>query len=153
MKFLTPTPSTPKSLPWGMTQAMEWKSCLMFYITFICKKTHRIRFKIFEIDFVIEIKCYLTFWSLSRGGDPKNVPLTLPYIWVTHSPNLVKFRKIKFLTPQYPQVPPWGMIQATECKFRLICYISSICEKTHKAWFKIIEIDFVTKILWYFTCN
>ena len=51
--------------------------------------------QIFEIDFVIEIKWYLTFWPLSRapGGRARNsLMLHAPYMWVTHTQNLVEFR-------------------------------------------------------------
>ena len=46
--------------------------------------------------------------------------------------------------PRYPKVPPLGMTQAAEWKFRLICYISFICEEIHKVWFK---------NLWNWLCN
>ena len=50
-----------------MTQATEWKSHLIcFYLSFV--RTHtKFGIKIFEIDFVIEIKWYLTFWPLPRA--------------------------------------------------------------------------------------
>ena len=44
--------------------------------------------------------------------------------------------------PQHPQVPPLGHDQATELKSRSICFISFICENTHKFGTKIFEIDF-----------
>ena len=51
------TPSAPKSDPWGMTQAKEWKSRLICFVSFICENMHTVWYeKIFEIDFVIEIK-------------------------------------------------------------------------------------------------
>ena len=42
--------------------------------------------KISEIDLVIEIKCYLTFWSLPRapGGGPKKCEIANP-VYVTNS--------------------------------------------------------------------
>ena len=46
--------------------------------------------------------------------------------------------------PPPPQVPPLGMIQGHKWKSRLICYISFICEKIHKVWFK---------NLWNWLCN
>ena len=54
--------------------------------------------------------------------------------------------KIKFLTPQHPQVPNPGacMTEGTEWKSRLICFISFICEKTHKV---------LIKNLWNRLCN
>ena len=95
----------------------------------------------------------LNFWHLSKvpgGGDQKIVPVHVPFMWVTHTPNLVEFRKKKNLTPnppRYPQVPPLGMTQAAEWKSCLICYISFICEKIHKVnGLKTFEIDFVIQI-------
>ena len=45
-----------------------------------------------------------------------------------------------------PQVPPLGMTQGADWKSRLICYISSICEKIQKFGLKIFEIDFVIQV-------
>ena len=55
--FYPPAPhNTPKSRPWGMTQADEWKSPSdMFYIFHLWEDTQTFGLKIFEIDFVIEI--------------------------------------------------------------------------------------------------
>ena len=45
-------------------------------------------------------------------GDPKMAPVHVPFMLVTHTPNLVEFPGEIFLTPQppryprYPQVPP-----------------------------------------------
>ena len=39
-------------------------------------------------------------------------------------------------TPSAPKSHPWGMTQATELKFRLICFVSFICENIHKVWYK-----------------
>ena len=100
--------------------------------------------------------CHMTmfrkfnFWPLPKapgGGDPKIVPVHVPFMWVTHTQNLVEFRKKKSFTPnppRYPQVPPLGLTQAAEWKSRLICYIYFICEKIHKVWFK---------NLWNWLCN
>ena len=44
----SPTPhGTRKSDPWGMTQATEWKSRLICFISFISEKTHKVWFKKF----------------------------------------------------------------------------------------------------------
>ena len=45
--FFDPTTphGTPKSHPWGMTQAAKWKSRLICFISFICEKTHKVWFK------------------------------------------------------------------------------------------------------------
>ena len=75
--FLTPlvTPRAPKSHSWGMTQATEWKSCLICFVSFICENTHKVWYKNLEIDFVIEIKWYLTIWLCHRapGGGVKKM--------------------------------------------------------------------------------
>ena len=94
----------------------------------------------------------LNFWPLPKatgGGDPKTVPVLVPFMWVTNTPNLFEFRKKFFWPPPppppgYPQVPRLGMTQAAEWKSRLICYISFICEKNHKVLFK---------NLWKWLCN
>ena len=36
----------------------------------------------------------------------------------------------------YSTSHPWGMTQVTEWKFRLICFMSFICENTNKVWYK-----------------
>ena len=47
-----------------------------------------------------------------------------------------------FDSPKHPQVPPRGMTLATEWKFCSICFLSFICENTHKEFgIKIFEID------------
>ena len=51
---------------------------------------------------------------------------------------------LKFLNPQHPKSHPLGMTQATEWKFSLICFISLICENTHKVCYK---------HLWNWLCN
>ena len=78
------TPYAPKSDTWGMTQATELKSRL---ISFICEKKHKVGIKIFENDFVIEIKWYLTFWPLPRapGGGEKIAIARLIYVSNSHT--------------------------------------------------------------------
>ena len=49
------TPSAPKSHPLGMTQLTELKSCLICFVSFICENTHKVWYKIFEIDMLTEI--------------------------------------------------------------------------------------------------
>ena len=43
-----------------------------------------------------------------------------------------------FDSPKHPQVPPRDMTLATECS---ICFLSFICENTHKVWYKIFKIE------------
>ena len=49
-------------------------------------------------------------------------------------------------TPSAPKSHPWGMTQTTEWKSRLICFVSCICESTHKVWYKNLEIDMLTEM-------
>ena len=93
----------------------------------------------------------LFFWprpKASGGGDPKNCAGACAiHVSNSHTKSGWISRKKKFLTPNpppYPQVPPLGMTQVAGWKYRLICYISFICEKIHKVWFK---------NLWNWLCN
>ena len=78
-KYFWPPLGIPKALkahPWGMTQGTEWKSRLICFVSFICENKHtKFGKNIFEIDFVIEIKWYLTFRPLLRalGGRAKKM--------------------------------------------------------------------------------
>ena len=77
------TPSAPKSHPWGMTQGTVW---YVLYLSFV--RTHKkFGIKIFEIDFVIEIKWYFTFWPLPRapGGRAKKKLYVARPIHVSYS--------------------------------------------------------------------
>ena len=72
-----------------------------------------------------------------RGWGPKKLCCCMSH-WcklITHQIWL-NFGKQFFLdhsTPHStPKSDPWGMTQARELKSRLICFISFICEKTHK---------------------
>ena len=115
-----------------MIQAAEWKSRLICYISLICEKIHKVWFKILW-------NWFNDIWPFGPSpgpmgeGNQKMVPLHMPYLIVTHTPNLVELQKKKFFDPQWY---PWRMTEAAKWKSRLICFISFICEKTHKVWFK-----------------
>ena len=67
-------PSSPNSHPWVKTQATKQKSCLICFISFICEKKYKVRFKIFLIDFA-KSSSYTEFvWISSNGleGDSVN---------------------------------------------------------------------------------
>ena len=87
-----PSP-TPEAWPRWQNENLVW---YILYLSFV--RTHpKFGIKIFEIDFVIEIKWYLTFWPRPRaqgGWAKKNLPLHAPFMWVTQSPNLVEFRQM-----------------------------------------------------------
>ena len=108
-------PSSPKSHPLSMTQVTEWKSYLIFIISFICEKTHKVWFK--------NLWNWLCNWSLMifdllapnqglRWWGPKHC-VTACAIHVSNSHTKfgwISEKKI-FLTPQPPcisQVQPLG---------------------------------------------
>ena len=108
-------PRYPQVPPLGMTQAAEWKSHLICYISFICEKIHKVWFKnlwnwLCNSDLIIFD--LLASPQGPRGWGPqKMVPLHMPFVLVTHTPNLVEFRKNFFWPhkpPRYHQVPPLG---------------------------------------------
>ena len=77
-KKLTPlsTPKRPEVPPLGHDQKKQNENPIwhVLYLSFV--RTHtKFGIKIFEIDFVIEIKWYLTFWPLPRapGGGAKKM--------------------------------------------------------------------------------
>ena len=86
----------------------------------------------------------INFWPLPKapgGRDPKNCARACA-IHVNNSlnntPNLVEFRKKKFYPPTPHCSPNWAWSRQSNENpvWRLICYISFICEKIHKVWFK-----------------
>ena len=88
---MVPPSPTPGAWPRRPNKNPVW---YILYLSFVRRHT-KFGFKIFEIDFVIELKWYLTIWPLPRaqgGGSNKNVPLHAPFMWATHTPNLVGFR-------------------------------------------------------------
>ena len=133
-----------------MTQATEWKSRLICFISFNCEKTHKVWLK--------NLWNWLCDWDLMifdlprapGGGDQKNCAVACAIdVSYSHTRSGWITEKNFFLTTQptphgTPKSDPWGMTQAREWKSRLICFISFICEKTHKVWFK---------NLWNWLCN
>ena len=149
IKFLTP--STPKSHPWGMTQATEWKSRLICFISFNCEKTHKVWFKnlwnwLCDWDLMI---FYL--WPLPRapgGWDPKNCVVACAIdVSYSHTKSGWISEKNFFLTTQPPTVPPsptpgaWPR-QRNENPVWYDLYLSFVRRHT-KFGLKIFEIDFV----------
>ena len=83
---LVPPSPIPGAWPRWQNKNPVW---YVLYLSFV--RTHtQFGIKIFEIDFVIEIKWYLIFWPLPRapGGGAKKNWLRVPFMWVTHTPNL-----------------------------------------------------------------
>ena len=90
---------TPKSDPWGMNQATEWKSRLICFISFICEKAHKVWLKNlwnWLCNWILMIFNYI--WPFGpylgpQGAVPKKkVPLHTLFMWATHTPNLFEFR-------------------------------------------------------------
>ena len=144
-------PRYPKSHPWGMTQATEWKSSLICFISLNCEKTHKVWFK--------NLWNWLCDWDLMifdllappqgpRGLGPKKLCRCMCH-WcklLTHQIWL-NFGKKIFLTTQPPTVPPsptpgaWPR-QRNENPVWYVLYLSFVRRHT-KFGLKIFEIDFV----------
>ena len=89
----------------------------------------------------------LSFWPLPKapgGRDPKNCAGACAiHVSNSHTKSGWISKKKKFWPPP-PPPPPHGtpkshlraMTQAAEWKSHPICFISFICEKIHKVWFK-----------------
>ena len=74
-------------------------------------------------------------------GTKTIVSLYVRFMWVTHTPNLVEFRKQFFGPPNTlctPKIQPLEHDSADWIKILTDMFygISFICEKTHKVWFK-----------------
>ena len=146
-KLMFLNPSFPKSNPWGMTTATEWNLVNMFSIFYLWD--NKVWYKnrnlmIFELltsskghQFDHSMKILLTFCSTRH---PRRFDTPHDHIW--------KYLLIPW-AHQRPKVTPWGMTRVTEWKSSLICFVSFICENTHKFGIKIFVIDMVTKINWY----
>ena len=137
-----------------MTQATEWKSPLICFISFNCEKTHKVWLKNlwnWLCDRDLMIFDLLAPPQGPRGWGSKKLcccmchwcKLLTHQIWLNFG---TKFFFDHSTPPPHgtPKSDPWGMTQATEWKSCLICFISFICEKTHKVWFK---------NLWNWLCN
>ena len=96
------TPSAPKSHTWAWPR---WQNenpvWYVLNLSFLRKHT-MFCIKIFEIDFVIEMKWYLLKWNdiwpfprAPGGWANKYLPLHAPFMWVTLTPNL-KFRPMVY---------------------------------------------------------
>ena len=137
--------SHPRAWPWQKNEnSVQYVFCLLFVRTYT-----NFGIKIFEIDMLMIfdlltwpqghqfdpwMKILLAFCS---AGHPRRFDIPHDHVW-----------KKKFFdalgTPSVPKSHPWGMTQGTEWKSRLICFVSFICENTHKVWYK---------NLWNWLCN
>ena len=123
----------------GMTLATEWIFCSICFLSFICESTHKVWYKNLWNWHVNDIwprpkvtiltlgwKCYLHF-----------VLLVIPDDLICY---ITMFKKKLFdplgTHPQCPKVPPLGHDPGDRIKSHLICFVSFICENTHKIWYK-----------------
>ena len=131
-KFNFWPPAPLKSHPWGITQATEWKSSLICFISFICEMTHRVWLK--------NLWNWLCNWNLIIFDllvPPKGLRGQGPFMWVTHTPNCVEFQKNWIVDPfNPPPPPPPPPPSLTHQIWFNLCFVSFICEKTRKVWFK-----------------
>ena len=121
-----------------MTLATVWKFCSISFLSFICENTHKVWYKnlwnwhVNDFDLTprspvltLGWKCYLHF-----------VLLVIPVELICY---MTMFEKKMVWSPGYPQcskVPPLGHDPGDRIKSRLICFVSFICENTHKIWYK-----------------
>ena len=136
LKFLTPP--APRSPTPGHDLATEWKFCSICFLSFICESTHKVRYKdlwnwhfndIWPCPKVTSLtlgwNCYLHF-----------ILLVIPVDLICY---MTMFKKKIVWPPGYPQcpkVPPLGHDSGDRIKIPMICFVSFICENTHKIWFK-----------------
>ena len=164
--WATPVPQSPTPGAWPRRQK---KSCLIFLILSFVRTHTKFGIKIFEIDFVIEIKWYLTFWPLPRapgGGAKRKFYIARPihvsnshtkFSWISSNGlggDSITDRqqgRIDFcpLVPPSPTPRAWPRRQ-NKNPFWYVLYLSFV--RTHtKFGIKIFEIDFVIEIKWYLT--
>ena len=65
-----------------------------------------------------------------------SVLLVIPVDLIYHMTMFENFFFDPLGTTSAPESHPWGITQGTELKSYLICFVSFICEKTHKVWYK-----------------
>ena len=123
IKFLTP--STPK---WGMTQATEWKSCLICFMSFICekRKRHKVWFNNLW-NWHLMIFDHLVPPQGPRERGPKNGAIACA-IQVSNSHTKSGWISENIFLPPpppptVPQVPSLGHDPGDRMKSHLISYI------------------------------
>ena len=155
-------PVTQSPTPGAWAAWPRWQNenpvCYVLNLSFVRIHT-KFGVKIFEIDFVIEIKWYLTLPQGPRGVGQKIFAVACSihvssshtkFGWISSNGlwgDSMSYRRrgiIWFLTPKHPQAQPLGHNPGTERKSCLICFVSLICENTHKVLYN---------NLWNWLCN
>ena len=90
----TPAPQSPTP---GARPRQQYENPI-WYVLYLSFVRTQFGIKIFENNFVIEIKWYLTFWHIPRtpgsGAKKKSSALHASFMWVTHTPYFVqRFRR------------------------------------------------------------
>ena len=134
-------PPVPQSLTPGVWTRRQNKNSIWYllYLSFVWTHT-KFGIKILEIDMVLNdiwpltspqshqfnprMKISLAFCSARH---PRRFDIPHDHVWIFFYP---------LGTPSAPKSHPWGMTQGTEWKSRLICFVSFICENTHKVSYK-----------------
>ena len=149
--FFDPNPPRyPQVQPLGMTELNEYPVWYVIYLSFVRRYT-KFGLKIFEIDFYNSYIMIFDLFAPSQGpsgrGTKKLCRCMCIHVSNLHTKSGWISEKNYSPTPHgTPKSHPWRMTQATKWKSHLICFLSFLCEKTHKVWFKIFEIDFVIEI-------
>ena len=132
-------PPHPEDPPWGHEPGNRMKILFNMFSNLLFVRTHtKFGIKIFEIDMLM----IFDLLTSSQGNqfDPRmKILLALCSACHPHRFDMLHDHVWKkyFFDPWAPPMShPWGMSQATELKLRLICFVSFICENTHKVWYK-----------------
>ena len=136
-------PSTPKSHPWGMNKATEWKFGSIFY-TFYLWALRNWNLMIFDLLTLPQGHQYDPMVKILLALCSTHHPLQfdMPHDYVLEK----NFNPLGApLRPQHPQVPTLGQDTGNRTK-NLVWYIQYLLfVRTHtKIGIKIFEIDFVT---------
>ena len=109
-----PPPQYPKVQPLGHDSAVNWKSCLLCFVSFMCEKTHKVWFKnlwnwLSNWDLMI-----LTFWPLPNapgGWGPQKCTIAYDiHVSYSHTNSGWISEKNDPSNPlRYPQCPPLGL--------------------------------------------
>ena len=140
---IVPPSPTPGAWPRRPNENPVWYG---LYLSFVRRHT-KFGLKIFEIDFVIEILWYLTFWPRPRGRGPKYCAVACAIDVSNSHTKSGWISKKKIWTTQPPTVPPSPTPGAWPRRLNknpvwYVLFLSFVRRLT-KFGLKIFEIDFV----------
>ena len=145
---------------WGMTNVIEWKSCLICFVIFVCENTHKVWYKNLWNWHVNQDLMIFDLLTSPQGHqfDPR-MKILLAFCSAHHPYRFDMphdhFEKKIFWPPWHPQCPkvrPLGHNPGDRIKNPIwyVLYLSFVRTNT-KFGIKIFEIDFVIEIKWYLT--